>query len=117
MVPKGLIEIDEDPRAAARREFQEETGLAPPPIWRPLTALRQAGGKQVVSWAAEGDLDLAAFSPGDFEMEWPPRSGRRASFPEIDRVAYFDASEALDRILPSQAPLIRETLQLLGGRA
>ena len=116
MVPKGLIEAGEDPLAAALREFEEETGLAPPIDLRPLQPLRQAGGKTVLCWSAEGDLDLAAFTPGAFEMEWPPRSGKRASFPEIDRVAYFAAHEALTRILPSQAPLIQEVLQALGER-
>lgn len=117
MIPKGLIEPGEEPLRAALREFEEETGLEPPPISRALTGLRQAGGKQVMCWTAEGDLDLAAFSPGRFEMEWPPRSGRRASFPELDRLAYFDGTEALKRILPSQAPFIRETLLSLGEAA
>jgi predicted NUDIX family NTP pyrophosphohydrolase len=117
MVPKGLIEPDEEPIAAALREFAEETGLKSPLITRPLTPLRQAGGKTVLCWAAEGDLDLAAFRPGEFEMEWPPRSGKHATFPEMDRVAYFESSEALTQILPSQAPLIAETLLFLGERA
>jgi predicted NUDIX family NTP pyrophosphohydrolase len=115
MVPKGLIEPGEEPLEAARREFEEETGLKCPLITRPLTPLRQAGGKTVLCWTAEGDLDLAAFRSGDFEMEWPPRSGRSARFPEIDRIAYFDSSEALTQILPSQAPLIAETLLFLGA--
>jgi predicted NUDIX family NTP pyrophosphohydrolase len=117
MVPKGLIEAGEEPLAAALREFEEETGLKPPPVSQPLAPLRQAGGKTVLCWAAEGDLDLDAFSPGAFEMEWPPRSGKRATSPEIDRVAYFDSADALTRILPSQAPLIHEVLQVLGERA
>jgi predicted NUDIX family NTP pyrophosphohydrolase len=117
MVPKGLIEPGEDPLNAALREFEEETGLKAPAILRPLKPLRQAGGKQVLCWAAEADLDVAAFNPGTFEMEWPPRSGRRATFPEIDRIAFFDGPDALQRILPSQAPLIRETLLLLGEAA
>jgi predicted NUDIX family NTP pyrophosphohydrolase len=116
MIPKGLTEPEEEPLEAARREFEEETGLQPPPILRPLTPLRQAGGKQILCWAAEGDLDLTAFSPGDFEMEWPPRSGNREMFPELDRVAYFAGAHALTQILPSQAPLLRETLLLLDQR-
>ena len=108
MVPKGLVEPGEDPLDAALREFAEETGLTP---------IRQAGGKHVLCWAAEADLDLTAFRPGAFEMEWPPRSGRRASFPEIDRLAYFDGPQALRRILPSQAPLVEEVLQPFDGRA
>jgi predicted NUDIX family NTP pyrophosphohydrolase len=115
MIPKGLIEAGEEPLAAALREFEEETGLKPPPISHSLTPLRQNGGKTVLCWAAEGDLDLAALRPGTFEMEWPPRSGKRAAFPEVDRLAYFNDSEALTRVLPSQAPLIRELLQTLAS--
>jgi predicted NUDIX family NTP pyrophosphohydrolase len=117
MIPKGLIEPGEDPVDAARREFQEETGLACPTLGKALTPLRQAGGKTVLCWPAEADLDLAAFQPGQFEMEWPPRSGTRASFPEIDRLSYFADSEALIRILPSQAPLIASVLASLGATA
>lgn len=113
MAPKGLIAPGEAPLDAAQREFREETGLEPPPVVRALAPLRQAGGKTVLCWIAEGDLDLSSFSPGHFEMEWPPRSGTRASFPEIDRLAYFGAAEALVRILPSQAPLIREAVAVL----
>ena len=115
MVPKGLIEPGEDPLAAAIREFIEETGLQPPSVGQALTPLRQAGGKTVLCWAAEGDLELTGFTPGSFEMEWPPRSGKRAVFPELDRVAYFDSDEALTKILPSQAPLVREILSLSRG--
>ena len=117
MVPKGLIGPGEEPIEAARREFAEETGLVAPPVIRALLPLRQASGKTVLCWAVEGDLDLGGFKPGDFEMEWPPRSGRRASFPEIDRVEFFESREALKRILPSQVPLIAETLLFLGQRA
>ena len=113
MVPKGLIESGEAPFDAALREFREETGLEPPPVTQALSPLHQAGGKTVLCWAAEGDLDLSAFAPGQFEMEWPPRSGKRASFPEIDRVAYVEAQEALERILPSQAPLLHQVLVAL----
>ena len=116
MIPKGLVEPGEAPLDAALREFAEETGLTPPAPSHPLTPIRQAGGKHVLCWAAEADLDLAAFRPGAFEMEWPPRSGRRASFPELDRLAYFDGPQALRRILPSQAPLVEELLRHLGER-
>jgi predicted NUDIX family NTP pyrophosphohydrolase len=117
MIPKGLIEPAEEQLAAARREFKEETGLTAPSALRPLTPVRQAGGKTVLCWAGEADLDLSAFSPGQFEMEWPPRSGKRVAFPEVDRIAYFDTEAALAKILPSQAPLIREALLLLGASA
>ena len=117
MVPKGLIEPGEDPAAAAVREFEEETGLICPSLGQALTPLRQAGGKTVLCWSTEADLDLTAFRPGQFEMEWPPRSGKRATFPEIDRLAYFEAADALIHVLPSQAPLIVEVLSSLGVAA
>jgi predicted NUDIX family NTP pyrophosphohydrolase len=117
MIPKGLIAPGEDSLDAARREFAEETGLKAPVEVRPLTPLRQAGGKTVICWAAEADLDLSSFTPGDFEMEWPPTSGRRARFPEMDRIAYFETAEALTKILPSQAPIITEVLIFLGEAA
>jgi len=116
MIPKGLVEAGEDALAAARREFAEETGLRAPAVSHPLTPVRQTGGKTVLCWAAEADLDLSAFRPGFFEMEWPPRSGKRASFPELDRVAYFESEGALAKILPSQAPLLRELLSFLEVR-
>jgi len=117
MVPKGLIEAGEDPANAAVREFEEETGLTCPALAQPLAALRQAGGKTVLCWTAEADLDLSAFRPGQFEMEWPPRSGKRVRFPEIDRLSYLADDEALRRVLPSQAPLIAEVLSILGAAA
>ena len=117
MIPKGLIEPGEDPIKAALREFEEETGLKPPLVLHPLKPVRQAGGKHVLCWMAEGNLDVAAFKPGLFEMEWPPRSGKQATFPELDRLAYYDGAEALRRILPSQAPLVEQALQRLDEQA
>jgi predicted NUDIX family NTP pyrophosphohydrolase len=117
MIPKGEIQPGEAPLAAARREFAEETGLAAPQVWLALSPVRQAGGKQVLAWLAEADLDLTGFNPGRFEMDWPPRSGRRAQFAEIDRLDYFDGPRALLLILPSQAPLIREGLERIGEAA
>jgi predicted NUDIX family NTP pyrophosphohydrolase len=112
MIPKGLVEPGETALQAALREFTEETGLTATGDFRPLKPIRQAGGKQVLCWTVEDDLDIAGFRPGTFEMEWPPKSGRTASFPEIDRIAWFGAEAALEKILPSQAPLIREALGL-----
>ncbi len=117
MIPKGLVEPDEELLAAARREFQEETGLAAPSALRPLTPIRQTGGKTVFCWTGEAELELSAFRPGMFEMEWPLRSGKRVAFPEVDRVAYFETEAALLKILPSQAPLIREAVLILGEAA
>jgi predicted NUDIX family NTP pyrophosphohydrolase len=111
-VPKGGLEGDEAPLTAARREFLEETGLVVDGVFRPLAAVRQKSGKTVLCWAVEADLDIALFSPGEFEMEWPPRSGRTSRFPEIDRIAWFGLDEALVRILPAQAPLLREAAAL-----
>ncbi len=111
-VPKGLLEPGEAPLDAALREFGEETGLRLTGALTPLEPIRQAGGKVVLCWAVEAELDLALFKSGEFEMEWPPRSGRTARFPEIDRLQYFSAVEALARILPGQAPLIQETLKI-----
>jgi len=111
IVPKGLIEAGEDPLAAAIREFVEETGLSVLGPFRPLSPIHQRGGKLVLCWAVEADLDTSKFAPGEFELEWPPHSGQLARFFEIDQLRYFAVDEALVRILPAQAPLIREALQ------
>ena len=111
-VPKGLVEVGEAPLAAAVREFHEETGLEISGAFRPLTPLRQRGGKLVLCWAIEADLDLRDFAPGEFEMEWPARSGQMRRFTEIDQLAYFSVEAANQRILASQRPLIWEALQI-----
>jgi predicted NUDIX family NTP pyrophosphohydrolase len=108
-IPKGEPSGgDEPPDAVARREFEEETGLAidaaAPTI--DLGSIVQKGGKVVHAWAVEGDLDPAEARSNEFEMEWPPRSGRRERFPEIDRVEWFDLDEARRRVKPTQVPLI-----------
>jgi predicted NUDIX family NTP pyrophosphohydrolase len=107
-IPNGEIAEGEDALAAARREFLEETGFEPRGEAMQLSPLRQAGGKWVHAWAIEGDCDADAIRSNTFSMEWPPRSGRQAEFPEVDRGAWFAADEARRRILASQAPLIDE---------
>jgi predicted NUDIX family NTP pyrophosphohydrolase len=116
-LPKGEIEPDEatDPYAVARREFEEETGHAPPDAEAiPLGEIRQKGGKVVVAWALEGDLDPATARSNTFPFEWPPRSGRWITIPEIDRVAWFTPDEAHRRIKDTQWPLVERLLAALG---
>jgi predicted NUDIX family NTP pyrophosphohydrolase len=108
-IPKGEYGTDEDPLAAARREFAEELGSAPPvdeSNYHALGAVRQRNGKQVTAWAVEGDLDVATVVSNEFEIEWPPRSGRRQSFPEIDRAAWFDLDAAATKMIAGQAALL-----------
>ncbi|HZH44338.1 MAG TPA: NUDIX domain-containing protein [Lysobacter sp.] len=112
-LPKGEVAAGESPDSAARREFAEETGLALTAALQPLGTVRQRGGKQVEAFAAKGEFDPAALRSNHFELEWPPRSGRRASFPEIDRVAWFTLPEARRRILPAQQPLLDRLEALL----
>ena len=106
-IPKGEIEPGETPLDVARREFHEELGAEPPDgELRPLGSVRQAGGKVVHAWAAAGDLDAERITSMTFEMEWPPRSGRRATFPEVDRAAWFDLQTARRKILDAQRSFI-----------
>ncbi|HEX8256221.1 MAG TPA: NUDIX domain-containing protein [Allosphingosinicella sp.] len=106
MIPKGLVEPGEEPAAAARREFEEELGTRPEGELKPLGRVRQAGGKWVEAFALEGDLDAEAIVSNAFTMEYPPRSGRLRSFPEVDRAAWFTLPEARAMILPSQLPIL-----------
>jgi predicted NUDIX family NTP pyrophosphohydrolase len=106
-VPKGEYDPAEPAWEAARREFREELGLEPPdgPAL-PLGEVRQKGGKVVTAWAVEADLDPAAVLPGTFRMEWPPRSGRLAEFPELDRVEWFGLERARAVIVTAQAAFL-----------
>lgn len=106
MLPKGELLPGEDAATAARREFEEELGTPAPGPLRPLGRLRQRGGKWVEAFALEGDFDPAMLQSNLFELEWPPHSGQRAAFPEIDRVDWFALALARTKILPSQAPLL-----------
>ena len=107
-IPKGEHEPDEEPRAAAVREFTEELGSAPPegPL-HDLGSVQQRGGrKQITVFALGADFDAEHIEPGTFELEWPPRSGKRRSFPEIDRAAWFDLEMAARKINPAQIELL-----------
>jgi predicted NUDIX family NTP pyrophosphohydrolase len=115
-IPKGLIEPDEDPLAAARREFNEETGFEPEGEFNELGAFKQPGGKLVAVWAVEGDCDPAKLTSNEFEMEWPPRSGKRARFPEVDRGGWFSIDEARDKMLIGQRPMLEAFLRRQGER-
>ena len=106
MLPKGELLPGEDAEVAARREFGEELGAPALGPLHPLGRLRQRGGKWVEAFALAGDFDTAALRSNMFELEWPPHSGQRASFPEIDRVAWFTLAQARGKILPSQSELI-----------
>ena len=108
-IPKGLLEAGSDLLATAQREFAEETNLpAGGGPFHALAPVRQKSGKLVHAWAFKADLDLAAFASNTFEMEWPPRSRQRRSFPEIDRIAYFSLPAAMTKIIEYQRPLLRE---------
>jgi predicted NUDIX family NTP pyrophosphohydrolase len=106
-IPKGEIDVGEEPLDVARREFEEELGLSPPDgVLAALGSVRQAGGKVVRAWTVEADFDLSRFRSNTFEMEWPPRSGRRQEFPEVDRAEWFDVDVARRKILPAQAAFL-----------
>jgi len=116
-IPKGELEPGEDLLEAAKRETFEETGFAPRGRFRRLSPVRQPSGKVVHAWAVAGDFDPAALKCTTFEMEWPPRSGRRAAFPECDRAAWFGPGEALKKITAGQRPIIEQALAKLEGAA
>jgi predicted NUDIX family NTP pyrophosphohydrolase len=113
-IPKGEYTPEEEPLAAARREFAEELG-APVPAdvrYEPLGSVRQRGGKFVSVWAAAADFDASAIISNTFEMEWPPGSGSRQSFPEIDRAAWFDLAVARLKIVPGQVEFLDRLVAL-----
>lgn len=112
-IPKGEFGEGEDPADAARREFAEELGLALSGTLEPLGEIRQKAGKRVVGFACEGELDVADIRSNSFEIEWPPRSGRRQAFPEVDRAEWFDLDTAREKIVPGQVPFL-DRLESLG---
>jgi len=109
-VPKGLVEADEDPLVCARREFTEETGFEPPASGseRDLGVFRQPSGKRLHIYAIEGDCNLASLRSNLFEMEWPPKSGRSARFPEVDRAGWFGQPQALVKITAGQRAVLEK---------
>jgi predicted NUDIX family NTP pyrophosphohydrolase len=113
-IPKGELDPDEVPEAAARREFQEELGLpVPAGELLELGEIKQSGGKVVTAWALEGDLDPDAVVPGTFEMEWPRGSGRMKEFPEIDRAGWFGPEPAREKLVAGQRPFLDRLADLL----
>jgi predicted NUDIX family NTP pyrophosphohydrolase len=107
-IPKGEVEPGEDLLAAAQREFEEETGIRPKGPFVALAPIQQKGGKIVYGWAFEGDCHPQAIKSNTFTMEWPPRSGRQAEFPEIDRAEFFEIETAKRKIKAAQVPLLEE---------
>jgi predicted NUDIX family NTP pyrophosphohydrolase len=109
-IPKGEYDVAEEPLVAALREFEEEIGTPVPSSHladlADLGEVRQSGGKTVRAWAVEGDLDPASVVSNTFELEWPPKSGRRQTFPELDRVGWFDLATARSLIVVGQRPLL-----------
>lgn len=118
-VPKGLVDPQEPELEAARREFREETGLGADGLpsagddYLDLGEVRLAGGKRVRAWAFEGDCDPETLESNPFEIEWPPRSGRRAQFPEIDRYEFLALDLAADAIAPAQRPFLERLASAL----
>ena len=109
-IPKGEFSEGEEALAAARREFSEETGITLQGTFTELTPVRQKGGKIVFCYATEGDIDPGSIVSNTFEMEWPPKSGRKQSFPEVDKAGWFNAATAKSKIIESQYAFINELL-------
>ena len=112
-IPKGEYEPDETPLEAARREFGEETACPSEGDLLPLTPLRQPSGKIIAAWAFQGDCDAEASRSNTFSMEWPPGSGRRVEFPEVDRAGWFGLEEAKEKIIPGQVGFLEELEKIL----
>jgi predicted NUDIX family NTP pyrophosphohydrolase len=114
-LPKGQFTDGELPLDAARREFEEEMGAAPVGEFHSLGTLKQPSGKVIHAWCAESDFDCASVKSNLFSMEWPPRSGRMAEFPEVDRAEWFSIEQARQKILKGQSPFLDRLLALVGS--
>ena len=113
-IPKGEYDDGEDPQAGAMREFEEETGTAlSPAALADLGTVRLKSGKQVAAWAVEGDLDADTITSNTFELEWPPRSGRMQTVPEVDRAGWFGLEEAREKLNPAQGAFLDRLSELL----
>jgi predicted NUDIX family NTP pyrophosphohydrolase len=113
-IPKGLAGEGEDLLAAAQREFFEETGAVIRGEFIDLGAHKQSGGKTIVAWGCESDFDPALLNSNVFSMEWPPRSGKTAEFPEVDKAGWYSLDEALKKVTKGQRPIIAALAQKLG---
>lgn len=109
-IPKGEFAGGEDPLAAAKREFEEETGVRPAGEFVPLEPLKQPGGKLVFAWAVHSDFDPSNLKSNVFSMEWPPKSGKQREFPEVDRAAWFAVELARRKVLKGQVPFLDQLL-------
>lgn len=112
-IPKGELATDEEPLAAAIREFLEETGSHVHEPFVPLGSIRQRSGKVVSAWAAEGNLDPRELKSNSFSLEWPPKSGRQQEFPEVDKTAWFSVDEGRRKIKEEQFVFIQRLLEIL----
>lgn len=113
-IPKGEYEVEE-PKEAALREFKEELSLEPPPgEWMDLGEIKQKGGKVVVAWAVEGDIDVSHFRSNTVKKEWPPRSGKLVEWPEIDKAEWFNLEKASEKLNPAQIDFLKRLADKLG---
>jgi predicted NUDIX family NTP pyrophosphohydrolase len=117
VIPKGEINPGEDQLAAAKREFEEETGFKPEGNFLSLGSVKHKSGKTAVAWAFEGDCDAGAIKSNTFRLEWPPKSGKSKEFPEVDRAAFFSVEQAREKILAAEFGLIQRLKEILGTGA
>ena len=116
-IPKGQFTDNELPLDAARREFEEEMGSAPTGAFEPLGSIRQPSGKVIHVWAAQSDFDVRTVRSNLFELEWPPKSGQIAEFPEIDRAGWFSVEEARIKIIKGQKAFLDQLLEITNNRS